>query len=82
VKEITDSLARAFDRIDDFQSVQAGASSDELRDAVTLLQESVGINDDERSLIAQRLEDIRGTKPAAGSALLGLIVGLMAGEEA
>jgi len=81
VREITDSLASAFDRLADFQSVQSGADADEMLEAVTLLQESVGINDDERVLLRERLTEIRGTKPAAGAVLLGLILGLMAAEQ-
>ena len=60
--------------------MQAGASSDELLAAVIRLQESVGIDDDARVLIAERLEGIRGSAQAAGHLLLGLIVGLAAAE--
>ncbi|MGI9021358.1 MAG: hypothetical protein ACR2G3_11690 [Solirubrobacterales bacterium] len=81
MSEINESLATAFDRVADFQAVQAGASCDELAEAVSLLQESVGITEDERILLRERLDEIRGTKPAKGSVLLGLILGLMAAEE-
>lgn len=75
---MADSLARALDRIEDFQAVQSGAGAGELREAVELLQESVGIRDDERVLLRERLERIRGSERAPGHVLLGLIVGLMA----
>ena len=82
VREITDSLATAFDRIEDFQAVQRSADPIALREAAELLQESVGISDDERVLIRERLDGIGGSKRAPGHVLLGLIVGLMASEEA
>lgn len=78
--EITDSLARAFDRIADFQVVQSESSSDELLEAVTRLQESVGIADGPRALIAERLATVPGSSRAPGHVLLGVIVGLMAAE--
>ena len=81
MREITDSLARAFDRIEDFQAVQRDARPDELAGAVECLQESVGVNDDERALFAERLDCIRGSDRAPGHVLLGLILGLMAAEE-
>jgi hypothetical protein len=82
VREIADSLATAFDRIGDFRAVQSGAGTEELREAVALLQESVGIRDSERVLLRERLEDISGSDRAGGHVLLGLILGLMASEEA
>lgn len=82
MREITDSLAGAFDRIDDFQAVQSGAGAGELRQVVDLLQESVGIGEVERSMLLDRLEGIRGSSLAAAHVLLGLIVGLMASEDA
>jgi len=81
VREITDSLADAFDRVEDFQAVQADATPEGLRESVELLQEAVGIREEERSLIRERLEGIRGSNRAPGHVLLGLIVGLMAREE-
>jgi hypothetical protein len=78
--DIADSLARAFDRIADFQAVQSDASADELFGAAIRLQESVGIADEPRALIAQRLPSIAGSMRAPGHVLLGVIVGLMAAE--
>ena len=80
MNEITDSLERAFDRIDDFQAVQSGRSGEQLVDAVLCLQEAVGIRDDTRVLIKERLDAIKGSSRAPGHVLLGVIVGLMAAE--
>ncbi|MEO8092935.1 MAG: hypothetical protein ABI726_09545 [bacterium] len=81
MREISDSLARAFDRIDDFQAVQRGRDAEALREAVECLQKSVGIRDPERSLLVERLDAIRGSGEARGHVLLGLILGLIAAEE-
>ena len=78
--EIARNLARALDRIEDFQAVQSGRDAGELREAAELLQEAVGIRDSERVLLRERLERIRGSERAPGHVLLGLIVGLMAAE--
>ena len=78
VNEITDSLARAFAQIDDFQAVQHGSSEEELLDAVLLLQESVGIGDQTRAVIRERLESHSDVPNARGHVVLGLIVGLTA----
>jgi hypothetical protein len=80
VNEIADSLARAFDRIEDFEAVQSGRSGEDLLDAVLLLQESVGIGDEARALLRDRLPVGAGTSHPAGHLLLGLIVGLTAAE--
>lgn len=80
VPGITASLDSAFDRIADFQAVQGGSSADELLAAVIRLQESVGIADEPRALIAERLNRIDGSSRAPGHVLLGVIVGLMAAE--
>ena len=79
--EINDSLARAFARIDDFESVQAGVGGQDLIDAVVRLQESVGIDDEARALIGERLRE-RGdaSRRAPGHVLLGIILGLIAAE--
>ena len=71
---MVDGINGAFDRIDDFLSVQSSAPSVE---AVTRLQEAVGITDDERVAIRERLEAI-GQRDHAGGVLLGVIVGLFA----
>jgi hypothetical protein len=77
---ITDSLERAFDRIDDFQAVQAASSTEELDEAVLRLQAAVGIRDEARAALRERLDGIEGAARAPGHVLLGLIVGLIAAE--
>jgi hypothetical protein len=64
MSELADNLARAFDRIDDFEAVQSGRTPEQLLDAVVLLQESVGIRDRSRSEIAERLAGIDGVPRA------------------
>lgn len=78
---IAAALDRAFDRIEDFCRVQAGRPCDEHLDAVTLLQEAVGIGDDERALLAERLDRL-DVHERRGAVLLGMIVGLFAAERA
>ena len=76
----TDHLATAFDRIDDFLAVQTPGLT---LDAVLRLQEAVGIDDHARTLIGERISALeqRGQCAAAGSLVLGLLVGLFAGTE-
>lgn len=72
------ALDRAFDRLADFVAVQGEALD---VDAVVLLQESLGIDDDARVLFGERLEQLQPTRPTpTGAALLGLILGLSAAE--
>jgi hypothetical protein len=78
--EITASLERAFDRISDFEAVQAGRSAEQMLEAVERLQEAVGIGCDTRVLIRDRLDQIAGSARAPGHVLLGMIVGLLAAE--
>ena len=81
MSEINDSLARAFARIDDFEAVQANVGGQELVDAVVRLQESVGIDDEARALIRERLrERDDASHRAPGHVLLGIILGLVAAE--
>jgi dienelactone hydrolase len=74
-------LDRAFDRIDDFLAVQ-GAACD--LPAVLALQEAVGVDDASRAVIGERIAALAdaGHRAAAGSVLLGILVGLFAVEEA
>ena len=69
-------LATAFDRIDDFLTVQRAAGGITV-EAVELLQRAVGVEDEERALIAQRVETLGAS---GGSVLLGIIIGLLAAE--
>jgi hypothetical protein len=71
-----DPLSDAFDRLDDFVAVQCAAGGI-TAEAVELLQRAVGIEDHERALIAQRVEALGAN---AGSVLLGVLVGLFAGQ--
>jgi hypothetical protein len=75
-----DRLATAFDRIDDFLAVQTPGLT---LDAVLRLQEAVGIDDRSRALIGERIAALeqRGQCAAAGSLVLGLLVGLFAGTD-
>jgi len=74
-------LDAAFDRIDAFLAVQAPAPG--VR-AVVLLQEAAGIDDAARARIAERIAALEraGHPPAAGSVLLGILVGLFAEADA
>lgn len=72
-------LQRAFDRLADFEAVQRGRPLEDLIEAVGLLQESVGIDEQARALIRDRLRQ-RGPVDGAGTVLLGVIIGLMAAE--
>jgi hypothetical protein len=73
-------LEDAFDRIDDFLAVQGPALG---RDAVLALQEAVGVDDDSRAVIRARVGALvdAGHGTAAGSVLLGILVGLFAAGE-
>jgi hypothetical protein len=73
-------LARAFDRLDDFLSVQGQRPA---TDAVLALQRAVGIDADERALIRDRVGALTGANDgaAAGPVLLGILVGLFAAGE-
>jgi hypothetical protein len=75
-----DRLAAAFDRIDDFLAVQTPGLT---LDAVLRLQEAVGIDDHARALIGERIAALeqRGQCAAAGSLVLGLLLGLFAGTD-
>jgi predicted membrane metal-binding protein len=72
-------LAHGFDRIDDFIAVQGPGIT---VDAVKLLQEAVGVDDGARAVIRERVAALAaaGHGAAAGSVLLGILVGLYAAE--
>ena len=69
-----DGIASAFDRLEDFLAIQGAMPSME---AVLNLQAAVGIDDDERMLIRERV-DALGCGEDAGAVLLGVLVGLFA----
>jgi hypothetical protein len=73
-------IATAFDRIDDFLAVQTPGLT---LDAVKLLQEAVGVDDDTRAIIRDRVDALEaaGHPTAVGSVLLGILVGLFAAGE-
>lgn len=51
MREITDSLERAFDRVQDFEQIQAGATQPDKLDAVLCLQEAVDLGERSREII-------------------------------
>jgi hypothetical protein len=71
-----DQLSAAFDRIDDFVAVQRAAGGITV-EAVDLLQRAVGVEDEQRAVIAKRVESLGAP---GGAVLLGVIVGLLAGQ--
>ena len=73
-------LDRAFDRVDDFLAVQGPALD---LPAVLALQEAVGVDDASRAVIRDRVAALAGAghRTAAGSVLLGILVGLFAAED-
>ena len=73
-------LERAFDRLSDFEAVQRGTSFDDLTDAVARLQESVGIDENDRALIRERLQQRSSAPGTHGAVLMGVILGLMAAD--
>ena len=80
MNSLPETLAQALDRVADFNAVQRGRGADELADAVNRLQESVGVDDEARAILRDRLAALPGAGPNAGPVLLGIIVGLMAAQ--
>ena len=76
---LSDSLTSAFDRLDDFLTVQGPRITLE---AIELLQEAAGVTDSERRLIAERLVAVHphDRVPPGGAVLLGVLVGLFAAQ--
>jgi hypothetical protein len=77
---LTDSLAEALDRIDDFHAVHRGRPAGEHLGSVVCLQESVGIHDDVRKVLRARLPLIPGVGAQTGQVLMGIVIGLMAAQ--
>jgi len=71
------SLSAAFDRMDDFLTVQGPCIS---REAIDLLQQAAGVSESERRLIADRVVALvpHDATPHTASVLLGVVVGLFA----
>ena len=79
MNEITDSLEQAFDRVQDFEQVQADATQGEKLDAVLCLQEAVELGDRSRKIIRERLGDFERRRHT-GQILYGIIIGLLAAQ--
>lgn len=76
MNDVTDSLAQALDRIEDFRSIHEPEGV--TMEAVLCLQESVGISESTRRLVGERIferEEAAGQSPAN---FLGVIIGLLA----
>jgi hypothetical protein len=81
VSEIAEPLERAFRRLNDFATVQSGTDHDDLLAAVERLMESVGIADDSRVVLCERIAAIQGVRDAdVGQITFGVIAGLMAAQ--
>ena len=77
VSDVTESLEQALDRIDAFRAIhEPGGVSME---AVQCLMESVGIDDDGRALVHDRIFEADDIRDGA-STFLGVIIGLLAAE--
>ena len=70
-----DSLTVAFDRVDDFVAVQRACGGPTLA-AVELLQQAVGVEGEQRAVIAARAAALG---VSAETLLLGVIVAKLAG---
>lgn len=79
MSEMTERLAAALRRIDDFNAVQSDSDREEMIAAVLRLQEAVGIDDDSRAVLRDGIEHLNLEKQTAG-VLLGLVVGLFAAQ--
>jgi len=72
------ALAAALDRIEDFLAVQRASGGIDL-EAAEALQLSVGLDEECRVLLRERLPEI-SSNASAGSVLFGLILGISIGE--
>jgi hypothetical protein len=80
MEEITDSLERALDRIDEFRALHDGAPLEQGIEAVNCLQEAVGIGEEARTLIRERIFEGDESVTRPPEMLLGVIVGLLAAQ--
>jgi len=76
---MSDDVAEAFARIEDFLAAQTAGGSRIGLDNVLRLQESVGVDDVTRAVFVQRLSAVQ-PNASAGAVLLGLLVGLSAAQ--
>jgi|GEM_PF-4263443 hypothetical protein len=77
---ISDSLERALDRIEDFRLLHGERPAGEQLEAVLCLQRAVGIDDDARALIRERIFNGPDAPSRPVEMLLGVIVGLLAAQ--
>jgi hypothetical protein len=81
VDATADHISDAFRRLNDFALVQTGADEEELREAVSLLLESVGITPPLLSALSEAIDGALGVpEPDPGQIVYGVIVGLLAGQ--
>jgi hypothetical protein len=77
IASLETSLERAFDRFADFIAVQGERPSLE---AMNLLQQALGIDDEARRVLAERLRADFQDDFAGAQVLLGLILGVSAAQ--
>ena len=77
MSDVTASLEQALDRIEAFRAIHEPAGVTE--EAVDCLLESVGIDDDDKVLVHERLFENDEVRDGA-STFLGVIIGLLAAE--
>lgn len=71
-------FATAFDRLEAFSKVQLAQCGGFTLEAVACLQEAVGLNDQQRRLIAERLPSLTSASP--GAVMLGVMLALFASQ--
>jgi hypothetical protein len=71
-------FAKAFDRIETFCALQSAQRGGFTQEAVTCLQEAVGLCDADRRLICDRMPALGDA--SAASVLLGVVLGIFASE--
>ncbi len=75
-----DTLAEAFDRIDDFYAVHRSRPIGEMADSVDCFLESVDLDDDARAVLRERLPQLPEIGDRTGQVILGIVIGLMAAQ--
>jgi hypothetical protein len=81
IRTMPTRIDTAFDRLDDFVAVQLSERGRVTVEAVTLFQESVGIDSSQRALLGERLERLGPAyRESGGAILLGLALGLLAAD--
>ncbi|MEZ5075694.1 MAG: hypothetical protein R2691_12835 [Solirubrobacterales bacterium] len=77
MSDVTANLEQALDRIDAFRAIYEPAGI--TAEAVDCLLEAVGIDDDDKALVGERIFADDGIRDGA-SAFLGVIIGLLAAD--